>query len=112
VTADAAGMAAVLTALAEIPTRVAALEHQVAAMTSEMRRVRATMPTPLVSVPQAAAAYGVSVPTIRRWVKRGRIPSVKVGNTVRVDLSRVKAADDHDIARLARGTTGGGPGRG
>jgi hypothetical protein len=35
---------------------------------------------------------------MRRWVKRGEVPTVKIGNTVRVDMSRLHGTDREDIA--------------
>jgi len=51
---------------------------------------------------QAAAIFKVRVATVRRWVKTGHVPVVKVANTVRVDLSRVHGVDAADVARMAR----------
>lgn len=50
-----------------------------------------------------------SIPTIRRWVRAGAVPIVKVGKTARVDLSRLHGSDDLTIARAARAR---GPSRG
>jgi excisionase family DNA binding protein len=94
-------IATLLSALAEIPGRLAALEREQARVTAELAGIRATLPPLLVSVPDAAQALKVSVPTMRRWVKAGAVPTVRVGNTVRVDLSRMGGTDANDIARLA-----------
>jgi excisionase family DNA binding protein len=37
-----------------------------------------------VTVPQVAAALGMSVPTIHRAIRHGEIPALRVGRTVRV----------------------------
>ena len=46
--------------------------------------------------------FKVSIPTMRRWARRGELPSRHVGNTVRVDLCRVRGLGAEDIGRLAR----------
>ena len=65
-------LAAVFVAMAAVPARLAAME--------------------------AATAFKVSIPTMRRWVKRGEVPTVKIGNTVRGDMSRLHGTDREDIA--------------
>lgn len=55
----------------------------------------------LVDRHQIAEILGVSVPTIDRHLKDGRIPIVRVGRTVRFDPGRVISAleamdNDHD----------------
>jgi predicted site-specific integrase-resolvase len=50
---------------------------------------------------QAAAIFKVSVATMRRWVKTGHVPVVKLVNTVRVDLTRFHGVDAKDVARMA-----------
>jgi len=57
-------------------------------------------------VTAAATNFKGSVPTTRRRVKQGQVPVVKVANTVRIDLSRVRSVDAEDIARLAREARG------
>jgi excisionase family DNA binding protein len=99
---------ALLAALGRIPTRVGALEVQIARLTEELARLRSLVPPALVTVPQAAAAFKVSTSTVRRWVKDGSVPVVKVGNTVRVDLGRLHGSDGAKVARLAHIATTGG----
>lgn len=94
-------LAALLGAFRETPNRLAALERQAAAVAAGLEAVRAALPPVFATVPEAANALKVSVPTMRRWVKAGRVPTLKVGNTVRVDLSRMKGLDAHDVSRRA-----------
>ncbi len=61
---------------------------------------------PLLSVPDAARAFQVSLPTMRRWVKAGRVPTVKIGATVRVDMSRLHGVGHVEVARLAAAARG------
>jgi excisionase family DNA binding protein len=48
---------------------------------------------------EAAVRLGVSTATIRRWITIGRLPSVKIGRTIRIpqksinDLLTVKPTD-------------------
>lgn len=99
---------ALMAALAEIPGRLATLEQQAADLARKVDAFADRLPPVLCSVPQAAAAFGVSVPTMRRWVKAHRVPVVPVGRTVRVDMSRVRGVDELRVARLAREAQAGG----
>lgn len=38
----------------------------------------------LMTVEEVAAQIRVSVPTVYRWAQSGRIPSIRVGNAVRI----------------------------
>ena len=100
-TDPAATLTALFGALAEVPARLAALERVEAENAAKLEVVRAALPPALATITDAASAFKVSVPTMRRWVKRGHVPTVKVGNTVRVDLSRLHGKDAADIAKLA-----------
>jgi excisionase family DNA binding protein len=94
----AARIAALLDSLEALPGRLSALERTTAEYTAKLDTLQAALPPKHVSVTEAAAELKVSVPTMRRWVKRGEVPTVKVGNTVRVDLSRLHGADAITIA--------------
>jgi excisionase family DNA binding protein len=82
---------------------MAAMEQALTELTAKVEALRAASPPLLVPVTEAATIFKVSVPTMRRWVKTGRVPVVKVANTMRVDLSRVRGVDAEDIGRMARG---------
>jgi excisionase family DNA binding protein len=60
------------------------------------------LPSPLVTVEEAARVLGTSTATIRRWASAGEIPVLRVGRRIRVDLSKMRGRDQDDIARLAR----------
>lgn len=98
---DTTVLASFLGALAEIPVRLAALEQAETEAAAKLESVLAALPPALATVPEAAQAFKVSIPTMRRWVKRGEVPVVKIGNTVRVDLSRTRGHDAAEIARMA-----------
>jgi hypothetical protein len=99
--ADFSDMAALFGALVEIPARLAALERAEAESAAKLEGVRDALPPALATIPEAATAFKVSVPTMRRWVKRGEVPTLKIKNTVRVDLSRLRGVDATEIARRA-----------
>jgi glutamate-1-semialdehyde aminotransferase len=98
---DPASIVAVLTTFSELPVRMAAMERALNELTTEVEILRAASPPLLVPLTEAAMVFKVSMPTMRRWVKRGQVPVVKVANTVRVDLSRIRGVDAGDIARIA-----------
>lgn len=53
------------------------------------------MPGPYVTIGDTASHLGVSISTIRKWVREVRIPRntyIKVGNTYRFDVAAVAAA--------------------
>jgi len=85
-----------------MPVRMAAKEQALTELTAKVEVLRASSPPLLVPTMQAATIFRVSMPTMRRWVKRGQVPVVKAANTVRVDLSRIRGDDANDIARMAR----------
>ena len=60
------------------------------------------MPPPLVPPSEAARHLGVSIQTIRRWVRLEKIAYVRRGRSVRIDLSKCRALDAADVRALAR----------
>jgi excisionase family DNA binding protein len=79
-----------VTAFREIDRRLAAIETR--------------MPPPkLLTVGEAAERLSVSVQTIRRWCRTGRIPYVRRGHELRIDLSKVRALTTEEVASVARG---------
>ena len=93
--------AILFSALIEIPQRISALEREQVQAKEKLDRLMTAMPPALATVPEAASAFKVSVPTMRRWVKRGDVPRVKIGNTMRVDLSRLHGVTSVEIAERA-----------
>jgi len=98
---DAVALAGLFDTLANIPARMAILERVVAENTAKLESIRAAMPPALATISEAAAVFKVSIPTMRRWVKRNAVPTLKIGNTLRVDLSKMHGVDGAEIARLA-----------
>jgi excisionase family DNA binding protein len=76
--ADVAGALA-----AARPVTLEVLNQRIEALTAAVERLT---PPQLVSVAQAALQLGVSEVTVRRRIAEGKIPSKRVGRSVRVDL--------------------------
>ena len=98
---DTSALAATFAALAEIPARMAALERVVTDLRAELEVIKTALPPVHKSIPDAAKIFGVSIPTMRRWVKARKVPTVTIESTVRVDMSRLHGVDAADIARKA-----------
>lgn len=94
--------AALFEALTATPARLDVLAREVERQGETLRRIEAALPPVLVPITEAAEALKVSVPTVRRWARSGKIPVVKIENTIRIDLSRIRGVDDLQAARLAR----------
>jgi hypothetical protein len=98
---DTTNLAAIFAALAEIPARMAAMERVVNDLRADVEGIKAALPPAHKSISEAAKIFGVSIPTMRRWVKKRKVPTVTVENTVRVDMSRLHGVDAEEIARKA-----------
>jgi excisionase family DNA binding protein len=98
---DPESIAAIIAAFSEMPVRMASMERALTELTAKVEALRAASPPLLVHVTEAASIFKVSVPTMRRWVKRGQVPVVKVANTVCVDLSQVQGISAENIDRMA-----------
>jgi transposase len=80
---------------------MAAQERVVTDLKAEMETIKAALPPVYKTIPEAAKIFGVSIPTMRRWVKAGKVPTRTVESTVRVDMSRLRGVNAADIARMA-----------
>jgi excisionase family DNA binding protein len=78
------------------PVTLEVLNQRIEALTAAVERLT---PPELVSVAQSARQLGVSARTIRRWVRARQIPFVKLGNTVRIDLTAVRATPAGHLQR-------------
>ena len=85
------------------PTRelIVRLEAQVSALTGAVRGLEERLPARVVTVEEAAKHLSVSVQTIRRWCKAGRLAYVRRGRELRIDLTKVRALSQSDIRRMA-----------
>jgi|SRR5579871_328766 len=95
-------LAATLSALLDAPRVLDDLRRQVADLTEAVRSMESRLPSLLVSADRAAKVWGCSPASVRRWAAAGVIPTVRLGRSLKVDLSKIRGMDADDIARLAR----------
>ena len=81
---DVAGLAALL----QLPAELQALRSDVAQLGAAVEQLRRALPPVLLSVSDAANALGVSTVTVRRMVRAGKLAHVRVGRSVKVDMTR------------------------
>ena len=97
-------LAAFLSSVLSIPEKLALLTVELRDVRAELTALRATVPPALVSAAEAAKRTGLSPSTMRRLIRDGRVPVVRLGHSVRVDLAALAAlgdtGEDH-VARLA-----------
>jgi excisionase family DNA binding protein len=99
--ADPTGLASLL----QLPIEVQALRVDVNNLRASLEQLRRALPPTLLSVADAAKALNVSTVTIRRMVRAGTLAHVRVGRSLRVDLTRtpVESINAEDGSRaLAR----------
>lgn len=101
-TPDPEHLAATVSAFLDTPRVLADLQRQVRDLTDAVRSLERCLPSLLVSVDEAARVLGCSGATVRRWAAAGVIPTVRLGRSWRVDLSKIRGVDADEIARLAR----------
>lgn len=73
---------------------------------ARLDRLESRLPPALVDVPTAGERLGCSASTIRRRVRDGTLPVVRVGRSVRIDLAALRPPSDEQIAELAREARG------
>jgi excisionase family DNA binding protein len=101
--------AAMLAAITDLPRAMASLERRVVELAALVHNMDTRLPSKMLRVREAAEALGCSVPTVRRKIRAGELPSLRVGRSVRVDLSKLGALDASQVATLverARSGTG------
>lgn len=94
---NADALAGLLGSLLDLPARLAALEAEVRGLRGEVAALRRSAPTALAPVPEAAEALGVSQATVRRRIRDGSLPVVRLGRVVRVDLTAVRAPPEVEV---------------
>ncbi len=93
--------------LAAILRVTSALEAEMRDVRAEMAQLRRAVPARLVSVRDAVQLLGVSESTVRRLVKRGEIPSQRVGGAIRLDITALRPKSRDEIGVLAQATRAG-----
>jgi excisionase family DNA binding protein len=48
-------------------------------------------PSPLLTMPETADRFRISEPTVRRLIRRGALPALRVGHRIRVDERELAA---------------------
>lgn len=95
---DPSALGTAVLALLDLPAVVAELRQEVAELKAEVAQLRARP----VSVREAAAQLGLSEPTIRRDIRKGKLKSVRHGTAVRVVLPDPANDGEAEARRLAR----------
>jgi len=97
--ADLSGLAALLS----LPDEVHALRSEVAALHAAIDQLRRALPPALLSVTDTARALQVAPITVRRMIREGKLAHVRVGRSLRVDLTRtpVESVNGDDGRRVA-----------
>ena len=68
---------------------------------AEVASLRAALPPPaLVTLEEAARLAGVSPATMRRRVKAGEVPAIRVGRSVRIDPAVVRPLAEAKVLEL------------
>jgi excisionase family DNA binding protein len=81
-----------------IKSALAPLQAEVGRLTTEVETMRKALPPAFVTLPEAARVLGLSLSTVRRRVKDGKLPCCHVGRSVRVDLASLKPPTDDQVA--------------
>lgn len=84
-----------------VATELAPLHAEVCRLSAQIEAMRRAFPPVLVTMPEAARLLGLSLRTVRRQVKAGKLPSCHVGRSVRVDLASLKPLTEDEIQQEA-----------
>jgi excisionase family DNA binding protein len=79
--------------LAQLPDKLAEITRQLAELQVAVAKVQAQLPAEMLTIAQTAKRFNVSEQTVRRWVKKGEIPYVKIEGSVRIDVGRMRGFD-------------------
>ena len=104
-----------LAALLELPQCVQELNARIRELQQAVEQILTQLPPALAPVPEAARLMNVSESTVRRQIRAGTLPAIRVGNSVRVDVGALRTRTDDEVARLsrsARSASGGHKGNG
>lgn len=92
-----------LAALLTMPQQLADLRDELVALRAAVERS-----SRYLSVVDAAKDRGVTERTMRRWIADSKVAVVRVGKTVRVDMSSLEPSTAGEVARTARLRSVGG----
>jgi hypothetical protein len=80
------------------------LRAELAGVRAQLEEVKRALPPPLGDVARAAEVTGLSPASVRRRIKDGTFPTVRVGGRVLVDLAKLpRPLSNEEIEVLARG---------
>lgn len=99
-TIDSAITEAVAVAMAPVLAELRALRTEVARLAS-LAAPAAPEPS-MLSIRRFAERAGLSTCTVRRRLKDGSLPSVRVGGAVRIPASALQPSNSAQVAELAR----------
>jgi excisionase family DNA binding protein len=83
-----------------VAAEMAPLRTEISRLSAQVEAMRRAIPPALVPVREAAQALGVSEATVRRRIRDGDMPTVRVGRSVRVDLGALRSAGAGEVTRL------------
>lgn len=86
---------------AAVAAQLQPLRAELARLVAELGDLRRSLPPTLAAVADAAERLGVSQSTIRRLVRTGEIPVVRVGRSVRVDLAALRPLTAAEVTERA-----------
>ncbi len=96
-----------LAALADGPRLLGAVTQRLHGLRAQIDATARRLPPALASAAEAARQLGVSIPTVRRRIRSGELPVVRLGGRVLIALGAITASNADQIAvraQLARRT--------
>lgn len=61
-----------------------------------------TVDRALLPLPEAANQLGISIRTLRRRIRDGSVPAVRLGSAVRIDMRALRASSSSDVEQRSR----------
>jgi Flp pilus assembly protein TadD len=80
---------------------VAPLEAKIDRQNEIIETLKTSTPGKLVTVAEGRRLTGFSDQTLRTYAKAGRIPSIRVGRAIRLDISALRGPDAATVQTLA-----------
>jgi len=84
-----AAASVIMNAFLSVPEKQAQLLTELGARRREVALMQERLPPTLVSVQDAAQRLSVTPKTVRKWVRTGRLRSIRVDEVIRVDLGSI-----------------------